>query len=501
MLRHANNPESSAQKDEAKKFGIDLSKVASGTLISQIILVMLTPVITRIYDPSIYGAASALIAITNILLVVCCFRYEQAIMLPQDNRDAGSLLFACFFLTSVFSIFLVLVTIFFGETITSTLHLSETLPYLFFLPIVVCCGGFFLSMRFWNLRKKQFGTQATTQVIQYTVYPGFQIGLGLSGFVSVGSLILSDVIARLSCIYVYAYQMIKDDLKILSSSLSFQNIKLQLIRYKKLPLLNTWAELLYCVSWQLPILLLSVLFSSDIAGQYSLAYRTLLLPLSLIGGSIGQVLFQRASVAAHGNNLSSLVEDIVAIIIIISFLPLLLLGILGEDIFSIIFSSKWALAGTFVQILSIWMIVWFIASPLMNLINILGIQGFGLKYNLISAVARTVALLLGFFSGNAYVAVALFMLVSLVLDGCITSMLISKSGCSGSRILDLVAKPVSISMGIVTLVFVAYCVSKMFLGWVVAYNAIGFAIICGIGYFVYLFKQDKLVGAYLKVWS
>lgn len=500
MLRNAKNTESS-YKEEAREFGLDLSKIASGTLISQIILVLLTPIITRLYDPSVYGIASVLIAITNILLVVCCFRYEQAIILPQDNRDASSLLLGCFLLLSIFSILLVPFIVFFGEAITTFLHLSDILPYLFLLPIVIFVGGLFLSMKFWNLRKRRFGTQATTQVIQYTFYPGFQIGFGISGFASVGSLILSDVIAKLPCIFVYAYQMFKDDLKILSSGLSFKNIRLQFVKYKKLPLLNTWAQLLYLLSWQLPILLLSAFFSSEIAGQYSLAYRTLLLPLSLIGGTIGQVLFQRASIAVHNNSLSPLVEDIVAIIMIVSILPLLLLGILGEDIFSIIFSSKWALAGTFVQVLSVWMIVWFVASPLMNLINILGIQGFGLRYNFISVVVRTVALLLGFLSGNVYFAVALFMLVSLVLDSYIDYMLISKSGCSSSKIFHLVAKPVSISLGLVALVFVIYHVSRMlYSGWEATYGIIGFAMICGIGYFVYLFRQNKLVQMYLKAW-
>ena len=204
----------------------------------------------------------------------------------------------------------------------------------------------------------------------------------------------------------------------------------------------------------------------------------------------------------HNNRLSNLVEDIVAIIIMVSFLPLLFLGILGEDVFSIIFGSKWALAGTFVQILSVWMVIWFVASPLMNLINILGIQGFGLKYNLISAVVRTVALLVGFLSGNVYFAVVLFMLVSLILDSYINYMLISKSGSSGFRIFHLVAKPLFVSLGIVALVFVAHCVSKALCsGWGATPR---FYRVCNSLWdwlFIHLFRQNDLVQTYLKVWS
>ena len=106
-------------------------------MLSDLILIALTPFITRIYDPSVYGVASAFTAIVSILLVVCCFRYEQAIMLPKDDRDAGSLLLACFLLVSIFSILLVPVIVFFGGTITTFLHLSDILPYLYLLPIVI----------------------------------------------------------------------------------------------------------------------------------------------------------------------------------------------------------------------------------------------------------------------------------------------------------------------------------------------------------------------------
>ena len=106
-------------------------------------------------------------------------------MLPKDDRDAGSLLLACFLLVSIFSILLVPVIVFFGGTITTFLHLSDILPYLYLLPIVIFSGGIFLSMRLWNLRKKQFGTQATTQVVQYTLFR-YSNGFRVSALSSLG---------------------------------------------------------------------------------------------------------------------------------------------------------------------------------------------------------------------------------------------------------------------------------------------------------------------------
>ena len=489
-------------KINAKKFGLDLSKIASGTFISQIILVVLTTVITRIYDPAVYGIASTFAAITNILLVVCCLRYEQAVMLPESDQDSGNLLAGCVIILSVFSIVLIPIILLFGDVLLGFFNLTTLSPYLILIPAIIFVGGIFLSLKFWNLRKKRFGTQATTQVLQYVVYPGSQIGLGLSGFATAGSIIISDIIAKIPCICVYFIQFIKDDCKKILSGLSPKQIKAQLIKYKKFPLFNTWSELLYCLSWQLPVLLLASFFSDAVAGQYSLAYRSLLLPLSLIGGSIGQVLFQRAAVAVHNNTLPELVEEIVSLIITISFLPMLMMAILGADIFSVIFGEQWGLAGLLVQILSIWMIVWFIASPLMNLINVLGIQGFGLKYNILSVVARGGALIIGGLSGNVYVALILFTAISFILDSYIGYSLISKSGSSIRKITGLIVKPCVVSISIFLILFVVYIIiNSLFTGLLASILSIGVAGLLGLLYVIYLFKRNPLVCSYLKIWS
>ena len=502
MSPDAKNPEIGSKEKSSNRFGADLSQIAAGTLVSQIILVVLTPIITRIYNPTIYGIASTFIAITNILLVICCLRYEQAIMIPQDNKDAGALLTGSILILSIFSILLIPVIVLFGETITCILNIGDINPYLYLLPLVIITGGIFLALKFWNLRKKRFGTQAVTQITQYVIYPGSQIGLGISGFATVGSLVISDVFAKISCICVYGLQLFKDDLGMLKASVSFTSIKTQLKKYKKFPLLNTWSELLSCLSWQLPVLLLSAFFSSEIAGQYSLAYRTLLLPLSLIGGSVGQVLFQRASVAIYDNALPSLVEDVVSLIIIISLLPLLFIGILGADVFSIIFSSQWELSGTFVQILCVWMVVWFIASPLMNLINVLGIQGFGLKYNLMSVVVRCLALVLGGLSGSVYLALILFAAVSFFLDTYVGCMILSKCKCSLRHVFQKIGKPCFVTLVVAGFVLIVHFVLDAAIdGFVAPIFSMGIAAACEGLYVVYLFRKNEIVKEYLRLWG
>jgi len=105
-------------------------------------------------------------------------------------------------------------------------------------------------------------------------------------------------------------------------------------------------------------------FSPIVVGFYSLGFMVLQMPMSLIGGAIAQVFFQRASEARSDDTLSLLVENVFRLLVMIGIFPILAMMLAGSDLFAVIFGEIWVEAGLYAQILSIWAFVWFISSPL-----------------------------------------------------------------------------------------------------------------------------------------
>jgi lipopolysaccharide exporter len=110
--------------------------------------------------------------------------------------------------------------------------------------------------------------------------------------------------------------------------------------------------------------------------------------MSFIGSSISQVFFQRASEAKSEDALALMVENTFRLLVIIGMFPILTLTIVGSDVFSVIFGEIWTEAGVYAQILSIWVFVWFISSPLSTLYIIMEKQQFGLKFNIVNFITR-----------------------------------------------------------------------------------------------------------------
>ena len=413
---------------DKKSFGRDVGKLVSGTVIAQAVGICLMPIITRIFGPDILGSATVLISIVSVLTVVSCLLYERAILLPKEDNDAGAVLLSSLIVLFLSSAVIAVVFLLFGNVILAHLHQESLKPYILIVPLLTFIDGLYLCFRYWNTRRKRFGTQAVTQALQSISGSVTKLGFGVGGLVNPGSILFGQLVGQLIGTLVLGVQIVRSDLQVIRSSISLSNMKCQMKRYKKFPLIYTWSELLNSVSVSLPAFLLSVFFSSRFVGFYSLGHQILSLPLSFIGSSIGQVFFQRAAVAKHDGTLPSLVEDVVSMLMSISFVPFAVLMVTGGTLFSVVFGAEWYEAGVFSQILALWMLIVFFTNPISTLVSVLEIQEFGLKMNIIICILRFATLTIGGISGNIYLALVLFMLSGVFFNGFYNYYVVRKSG-------------------------------------------------------------------------
>jgi O-antigen/teichoic acid export membrane protein len=115
----------------------------------------------------------------------------------------------------------------------------------------------------------------------------------------------------------------------------------------------------------------------------------------LIGSSIGQVFYQRASEKrALGTDLSKLVEGMFTRLLAFGTLPMLILALIGPDIFKVVFGSQWTEAGIYTRILVLPLFFNFAIGSL-PLFSVLERQGVGLVFVATLFVGRVAPFLIG----------------------------------------------------------------------------------------------------------
>ena len=169
-----------------------------------------------------------------------------------------------------------------------------------------------------------------------------------------------------------------------------------------------------------------------------------------------QVFFQKASEEKNRTGrVKTVVQEVHQRLVSIGIFPILILMIIGEELFGLVLGAQWSTAGGYARILAPWIFLVFIASPLSTIFSVLEKQTVGLVFNLTVLLSRIVVLYVGGVSGDPVTTLMLFSLTGVAFWGGMNAYVLKISGISywmGLRdflMLSLVALAVAFPLVIV----------------------------------------------------
>jgi O-antigen/teichoic acid export membrane protein len=386
----------------------------SGTAISQGIILAATPFLTRLFLPEEFGILALYLAIVGTISVVSSWKYELAIMLPKEEEDAQALLFLSIIIAIITSFIVLLLIIFFKNYICRLTDKLDT--FIWIVPLGVLITGLLQTFTAWGMRKEFFKSVSGARVIQSSTTVAGQLSLRFSKFSATG-LIWGNFFGTLISLLVLIFHSIRKhtiQLKLLSKNSMLDNMK----RYEKFPKYQSFSVLINSFSQHLPVILLIIFYSPEIAGFYSLTHRALNTPARLIGGSVRQVYYQRASkIFSEKKSILQILNKSTLNLARVSIIPYLFIGIFARKIFVVFFGAEWLTSGIYAQLLLIYIFTLTINPPAVMTLQILGLQKFSLNYEIVLAVFRFLSIYLGYQLFNSHFAsIGLFSLVGVLFN-------------------------------------------------------------------------------------
>lgn len=473
-------------------FITNVLKLVSGSVIAQALGVLLIPLITRLYSPGDYGVFQLFLSISSILAVLSCLSYHFSIMLPREDEDSANIVILCLILVCITSIISGSVLILVSDWVGSVLNVPDLSQYLIFLPVLVFLNGLFMVMNYWLSRRKRFGGVAITQVANSVSSKATQIGVGVGSASPLG-LVLGQIVGY-GVALLFMVREIRKDYS-LFRAVKLGSIMRLAIRYKKFPLFTSWSAVANSVSLQIAPLMLALFFSPIVVGFYAMAHMVISMPMSLIGSATGQVFFQKASEEMNQTgSVKTIVREVHQRLVSIGIFPILILVILGEDLFAFVLGAQWSTAGEYACILAPWIFLVFITSPLSTIFSVLEKQTVDFSFNLLILFFRVIVLYVGGVYGDPVIALVLFSITGVVFWGWLNLYILKISGVPYRNGLEdffrffLVALVVA-----VPLIFVKYLSLSMYILFAVA-GIVGF-----IYYVVVIFGDPILKGEFMRI--
>lgn len=464
----------------------DVLKMTSAPLFTQIMGMILMPVVTRLYSPESFGLFSLFGSLVMPICVFATMGYNSSMVLPHKEEDAANMLFISIASTVIISVLTVPLIWLGSGFIVRSLKAPVLAPYLWLVPITVFEYGLYLSLRYWNVRGKRFGIIALSKISDAVVDKVITIGAGLSGLATAGTLIISNIVGSLSMSGILGKGIWKENKELFRRSITWNSVVRGIKRYRKFPVFILGTEMVSRISDLIVMFLFSFYFSKSVIGYYGLGLAVLSVPSNFIGSSIGEVFYQRGARASSEDSGKTLVKNIFKHMTILFMLPFLVLALIGDSFFVFCFGPRWLEAGIFAQILSFRIFASLIMGPILNLTSILEKQESMFIFYVVTAVVGFISITAGGLLNNVYVGVGLLSL----LNGIVVFAL-------GLFMVHFVGLPVSEIMGDLSKCFIS-CLPVIIIiaiaKWYFMSPALPLIIIsafCCLVYYAMLFKRDR----------
>lgn len=337
-------------------------KIGAGVAAGQLIVILVSPVLSRLFDPSEFGIYAIIVSVSAMLMVILSGRLDLAVATSANNRQAreAAMLGACYLTAGATAIAIVFLVIAVG----SATGLVDTLAVeYFFIPVVVVFAGLFELSSAYLVRRGRYGQAAWRSLILNGSLAGSQVGLGAFSFpagLTVGYL-LSRVIGTVYSARVGGLSLARD-----VRGLRQTGLGVVVKRTAHFPLVVAPSSLLNTLGTQAPILLFGLLLGPAAAGLFGFAQRILSAPAALLGQSLAQVYTAETAFSLRNmqGNSRSLFLKTSLLLLIAGATVGLAVYFLSPLAFEPVFGDAWVEAGLIAQALSLGVGAQLIVVPL-----------------------------------------------------------------------------------------------------------------------------------------
>ena len=389
----------------------------AGSGLAQVIPLIASPIITRLYSPSDFGEFALFFSWVSIIAVIATGRYDVATVLPETDGDAANIValavIISFHVTAICFAFIH----YFGGGLRTMFAKSNVAVWLYYVPITIFIMSLYNTFDNWAIRKTSFRLLSFSRVSRNGVYVSVAILWGLIGLPGHGLVIghISGFTVAMLILTVLFYKNISS-MPEGKDVFCWRKIVQLAKKYDKFPKYMIASRCLGVISAELPVILLTFFYGAKIVGGYALAKMIMQAPVSLISRATADVFKQRASndYVKHGNCID-IFHKTVSNLALISIIPFIIVALISPILIQYVFGYEWRLAGEFAQILALMCCVQFIVNPVSSLFIIAQKQHFYLCLQIYLVVGSVLSLYIGYiWMDSAKLSVLLFVMIYII---------------------------------------------------------------------------------------
>lgn len=371
----------------------------TGNTVAQLIIFASSPILTRIYRPEDFGVFSVYTSLLTILLSFSSLCLEKAIPLEENNKNTFHLIMISLFMITVCCTINIIFS-FFHLSLFQLYGIESTLVNASLLSCGLFFAGIYQVMNYWLVKEEKFKGITHSKLVQSISNVGSQFSLAPINHYTPGiGLVVGDVIGRaVSLAFIWKFYLKQIDFP----KFSMRRARFLFYKYKRFAQYSTWSTLLSALSMQMIFLLLMRLYGSEATGYFSMAFKTIGLPITLVGASISQVFYSEVAqrISDEPAKVMKLYKRIIMRIAMFGIPSIAILSFTAPDLFRFVFGEEWLVSGEYVRLMSFMFLAQVNIIPVSQILYLIGKQRTQLLWDLLRLVLTSSSILLIFMLGG-----------------------------------------------------------------------------------------------------
>ena len=329
--------------------------VLMGRGLGNAVSLLAAPLISRVFEPAIYGQFALITGVVSVFVGVSTFRLEVQALRTADDAEATGLIWLGLLASGAWGAGLTLAAV----VAVASWHLTGywlSAGVLVFLASLQNLGPAALT------RDRRYHSLAVQNFFQGASLGVVQLLLGLIS-ASAGALLAGFGVARLG--WLTALRRPRRGMP-RSSALMRQN--------KRFMALAGSSAFFNALTGSAPILLVAVLYGDAAVGQLAIGLRVLVTPLSIIGQSAASANLGEVScmLRVSDDNAVRVVRHGMRDLLAVGLIPCIAAGAVGVWAVPFLLGQKWREAGLLLAVLATGALAQFVVSPFSQLMNLTG---------------------------------------------------------------------------------------------------------------------------------
>jgi O-antigen/teichoic acid export membrane protein len=316
---------------------------------------LVTPLISRVFEPAVYGRFALITGVASVFVGVSTFRLEVQSLRAVDDAEATGLIRLGLVAAAAWGAVLTLVA-------CLAVALWHAKGYWVLTGILVLLGSFQLLGSAVLTRARRYRSLAVGNFIQGASLGVVQLLLGLAGG-GLGALLAGFGTARLGWLPALR-----------QPGIGRRGMSALWRANRRFAALAGSSAFLNSLTTSVPVLLVSAFYGDVAVGQLAIGIRLLVTPLSVVGQSAASANLGEISrmLRVGDDNAVRLVRRGIRDLLVVGLIPCGLAGALGAWAVPLVLGREWYEAGLLLAVLAPGALAQFVAAPFSQLLNLTG---------------------------------------------------------------------------------------------------------------------------------